>query len=108
MQVVDSKSGLTTVTHRDANWTTGGGQLDCPVHVAVDADSFIYVLDGLNRSIQLFDSELRHVRNLIDEQRDNGNGGGGLQEPRRICVDGVRGRLYVAEGAGSVMVYDIV
>ena len=101
LQVLDANSGRTTMTHADASWTTDGGQVDCPVHVAVDSDGFIYVLDGQNRCIQLFDSDLRHVRDLLDAQR-------GLKEPRRMCVDGQSGRLYVAEGAGSVLVYDII
>ena len=101
LQVVDASSGRTSMTHTDASWTTDGGQVDCPVHVTVDSDGFIYVLDGQNRSIQLFDCDLRHVRDLLDAQR-------GLKEPRRMCVDGQSGRLYVAEGAGSVLVYDII
>jgi len=101
LQVLDANSGVTVNTHADASWTTDGGQADCPVHVTVDSDGFIYVLDGLNRCIQLLDSDLRHVRDLLDGQR-------GLKEPRRMCVDGQNGRLYVAEGAGNVLVYDII
>ena len=99
--MIDEDSKRTTMTHADATWTTDGGPVDCPVHVTLDADGFIYVLDGQNRSIQLFDSDLRHVRDLLDAHR-------GLKEPRRMCVDGQNGRLYVAEGAGSVLVYDII
>jgi len=100
-QVVDVTSGRTTKTYADASWTTDAGQADCPVHMTIDCDGFIYILDGPNRSVQLFDSDLRHVRDLLDEQR-------GLREPRRICVDGHSGRLYVAEGAGSILVYDTI
>ena len=101
LQVVDANSGRITMTHTDATWTTDGGQMDYPVHVTVDSDGFIYVLDGHNRSIQLFDADLRHLRDLLDEQR-------GLREPRKMCVDGQNGRLYVAEGAGNVLVFDII
>ena len=87
--------------YADASWTTNDGQVDCPVHVDVDSDGFIYVLDGLNHSIQLFDPDLKHVRNLVDASC-------GLREPRRMCVDGQSGRLYVAEGSGSVLVYNII
>ena len=101
LQVIDANSGLIVMTHADASWTTDGGQVECPVHVTMDEDGFIYVLDGLNRCVQLFDSDLRHVRDLLDAQH-------GLKEPRRMCVNGQSGRMYVAEGAGSVLVYDII
>jgi len=89
------------MTHADPAWTTDGGQVDCPVHISVDSDGFIYVLDGHNRSIQLFDADLRHLRDLLDERH-------GLRESRKLCVDGQNGRLYVAEGAGNVLVFDII
>jgi len=101
LKVIDAQCGRTTKTHVEASWTTDVGQADCLVHVNVDADGFVYVLDGHNCCVQLFDTDLHHVRDLLDAQR-------GLQEPRKMAVDAHSGRLYVAEGAGSVLVYDII
>jgi len=100
-KVIESNFGRTTMTHADSKWTTDGGVVDCPVHITVDADGFIYILDGQNRRIQLFDTDLRHVRDLMDAEQ-------GLKEPRRMCLDGRNGRVYIAEGAGNVLVYDII
>jgi len=99
--MIDTESGRTTMTYSDASWSAVAGQSDCLVHLTVDDDGFIYVLDGHNCVIQLFDHDLLHVRDLLDAQR-------GLKEPRKMAVDGHNGRLYVAEGAGSVLVYDII
>jgi len=99
--VVDARCGRATLTHADASWTTDRGQVDCPVDVAVDRDGFFYVLDGQNCCIQLLDAELRHVCDLLDSCR-------GLKEPRKMCIDGRNGRLYVAEDTGSVLVFNVV
>jgi len=98
--MIDAQSGRTTMTYAEADWTTAAGQADCPVHVTIDADGFVYVLDG-HGQVQLFDSDLRHLRHLLDAHR-------GPDEPRKIAVDSHSGRLYVAEDTGSVLVYDII
>jgi len=90
------------MTHSDASWSLVAGQADCLVHITLDDDGFIYVLDGHNRAVQLFDSDLRHVRDLLNADEH------GLKEPRKMTIDGQKGRLYVAEGGGSVLVYDII
>jgi hypothetical protein len=68
------------------------GQLNCPVHLAVDTDSGgIFVADRDNKRVLFIDHHLRCDSDVMS--RDEGYG-----KPQRLCWEGGSGRLYVVNG----------
>jgi hypothetical protein len=89
---------------------SGVGELDTPVHMAVDKDGFIYVADLNNQRVVLLSKELNYVQDVVSRDEF-----GERCRPYRICLDAERGRLYVAVrewkdgtyGAGQVVVFGL-
>ena len=82
----------------------GGGQANSPMHVAVDADNFVVVLDCANRVVSVLDPELDFVREIVTSSESSGLG---LKDSRRVCLDAENNRLYVGDGNGSVTVLQL-
>ena len=77
--------------------TSDVGQIKYPPSLAVTENDDILVAGKDNNRILSIDSSLA----LSDD--------GGIQEPRGLCLDKLRGRLYVGEEGGEhrVLVFDI-
>jgi len=72
-----------------------------PVYLAVTDDGFVLVLDAHNKRVVLLDPDLTYVRDVVAADH-------GLNEPSRLCWDDVNSRLYVAESAGDVLVFELL
>ena len=82
--------------------TSDEGKMSGPTSLAVTKNGEILVADEYHNRILSVNSSLSSVHELalpVD---------GGIQQPRGLCLDGSRGRLYVGEGGGSyrVLVFD--
>ena len=75
-------------------------QLGWPTHVAVDHRGFIYVADYSDKRVLQLDSDLTYIADIVGFNE-------GLRNPRSICVDSLRRRLYVAESGGAVLVFGL-
>jgi len=69
---------------------SGRRQLDMPVHLAVDRNGFVFVVDLGNYRVLLLSPELTYVRDVASRQQFKWN-------PVRLFLDADKGRLYVAE-----------
>ena len=79
-QVVKSYGGLQG---------SGSQRMNTPVHLAVDRNGFVFVLDAVNRRVLLLSPELTYIRDVVT--------GNQLKwDPLRIHLDADRERLYVA------------
>jgi len=86
------------------------GQYDGPVHLAVDDNEFVFVVDSDNRRVTLLSPTLEYVRQVVS--RDQLKWG-----PYTQCLDVQRRRLYVADNnwdrdknkltAGRVVVFSV-
>jgi len=93
----------------------GGGQSNSPLHIVVDAEDFVGVLDCVSRVISLLDPDLCFVYDLVPAQVSGGGGHSqsavqlGLKDPRRLCLDthDQHQRLYVGDANGSVTVLQL-
>jgi len=66
------------------------GQYNGPWHLAVDDNEFVFVVDAINRRVTLLSPTLEYVRQVVSRDQ--------LEwEPRRLCSDVHRGRVYVAD-----------
>jgi len=82
--------------------TSDVGQMKYPTSLAVTKNDDILVDDEHNNRILSINSSLGSIQELalsVD---------GGIQQPRGLCLDESRGRLYVGErgGKGRVLVFD--
>jgi len=82
--------------------TSDVGQMDSPTSLAVTKNDDILVADEGNDRILLINSSLGSIQELalsVD---------GGIYEPRGLCLDESRGRLYVSEWGGEcrMLVFD--
>ena len=68
--------------------------LECPCHMAIDKNGFVFVANVGLKHIPLFDSSLNFVRNITKPIH---------HAPQRVCFDDVRRRLYVGQCNGSVV-----
>jgi len=78
--------------------TSDEGKMRGPTSLAVTKNGDILVADRRNNRILSMNSSLSSVHELalpVD---------GGIQQPRGLCLDGSRGRLYVGERGGSYRV----
>jgi len=86
----------------DSHWS-GTGQYDVPVHLAVDDNEFVFVVDFGNRRVTLLSPTLEYVRQVVSRDQ--------LKWLHVIqCLDVQRRRLYVAENmftAGRVVVFSV-
>jgi len=77
---------------------SGDGQLDSPLHLAVDEDSqLIFVADSGNDRVVVLSLALEFVRYISE----------GIQWPKRLHLDQTTRRLYVAQGRGRVIVIQL-
>jgi len=90
---------------------SGNRQVNVPVHMAVDSNGVVYVVDLGNRRLFLLSPELTYVRDIASGQHlkwDPDRWG-----PNRLFLDADKGQLYVAEnernddGSGRVTVISI-
>jgi len=75
-------------------------QLVWPTHVAVDERGFIYASDYSGKRVAQLDRDLAYVADIVGYDD-------GLRNPRNIGLDSIRRRLYVAQAAGSVIVFGL-
>jgi len=79
------------------------GHYDVPIHLAVDCDEFVFVVDVGNRRVTLLSPTLNYIRQIVS--RDDLKG-----DPDRLSLDIHRRRLYVADGEpglGRVVVFSV-
>jgi len=86
------------------------GQYDVPVHLAVDDNEFVFVVDFGNRRVTLLSPTLEYVRQVVSCDQLK-------WRPRRQCLDVQRRRLYVTDykwdddkkqlTAGHVVVFSV-
>lgn len=76
-------------------WGSSGvndGQFDSPIDIAIDADGHLYVTDGYNHRIQVFDSDGTYLA----KWGSNGSGNGQFSVPIGVAVDS-NGHIYVVD-----------
>ena len=84
------------------------GLYNMPGHLAVDNNEFVFVADEGNRRVTLLSPTLVYVRQVVSPDDLKG-------EPRRLCLDIHRQRLYVTDNeykdckwtAGRVVVFSV-
>jgi len=74
--------------------------LGWPTHVAVDDRGFIYVADYSNMRVLQLESDLTYISDIVGYDE-------GLRNPRNICMDTTKLRLYIAEAGGGVHVFGL-
>ena len=87
---------------------SGSQQMNVPVHMAVDSNEFVFVVDVGNDRVSLLSPQLTYVRDVVSCEQLKGG-------PVRIHLDSDRGRLYVADSeykdgkwtAGRVVVVSV-
>ena len=80
---------------------SAAGQVNRPGHLVVDGRGFILVADCDNDRVLLLSPSLTCVGELVAP-------GGGLQQPRRLCLDETRGLLYVGDSRdGRLSVFKV-
>ena len=75
--------------------TSDVGQMKCPAGLAVTKNDDIIVADEDNNRILSMNSSSSSVQQLALPVDD------GIKQPRGLCLDESRGRLYVGEWGGS-------
>jgi len=84
------------------------GQYDVPIHLAVDNNEFVFVVDTNNRRVTLLSPTLHYVRQVVSNDQLK-------WEPRRVYLDIHKRLLYVADNewkddkstAGRVVVFSV-
>lgn len=80
----------------------GPGEFNLPRDAAVGADGMVYVVDGGNFRVQVFDSDGKFVKTFGAVGRQ----GGQFSRPKEIAAD-TQGNLYVADTAfGNFQIFD--
>jgi len=85
-----------------------GGLYDVPVHLAVDDNEFVFVVDVGNRRVMLLSPTLNYIRQVVSRDKLK-------WEPCRLHLDGQRRRLYVTDNewkngdwtTGRVVVFSV-
>jgi len=83
-------------------------QRHVPRRLAVDNNEFVFVADVKNRQVTLLSPTLQFMRHVVSSDKLNG-------DPRRLCIDVQRQRLYVTDNEydgrqftrGRVVVFSI-
>ena len=86
-----------------------GGLYDVPVHLAVDDNEFVFVVDVGNRRVMLLSPTLNYIRQVVSRDKLK-------WEPCRLHLDGQRRRLYVTDNewkngdwtTGRVVVFSVL
>jgi len=122
-QFIVCHGGLDDAVHRVCMISADGGhivhshggqpgsdtsQYDLPVHLAVDNNGFVFVVDFNNRRVTLLSPTLNYVRQVVSGNQLKG-------DPRRLCLDIQTRRLYVDDNewkhgkftAGRVVVFSV-
>jgi len=100
VSVIDTKSGklLHTISRRG----NGEGELNLPRDAALDGDGNLYVVDGGNFRVQVFNQQGDFIRSF----GDIGRRGGQFSRPKGIGVD-KDGNIYVADTAfGNFQIFN--
>ena len=95
VSIVDAEGHLLKTLPAEAD-----SQLVWPTHVAVDDRGFIYVVDYSDKRVLQLESDLTYISDIVGYDE-------GLRNPRSICLDSIRRRLYIAEAGGSVLVFGL-
>jgi DNA-binding beta-propeller fold protein YncE len=92
VRVFDARSGV----HLHDIGTRGSepGELNLPRDVAIGPDGALYVVDGANFRIQVFDQDGTFLRSFGDVGRQSGQ----FSRPKGIAID-AEGRVYVSDAA---------
>jgi len=85
------------------------GQYNMPIHLAVDDNEFVFVVDLNNHRVTLLSSTLQYVREVVSRDQLK-------WKPTRLCLDTERRLLYVAVNelkdgkctAGRVVVFRVI
>jgi sugar lactone lactonase YvrE len=78
------------------------GQFNLPRDAALAADGTLYVVDGANFRVQVFDRDGNFVRSFGDVGRQSGQ----FSRPKGIAID-PEGRIYVSDAAfGNFQIFD--
>ncbi len=81
---------------------SGPGELNLPRDVALSPDGLIYVVDGGNFRVQIFDQSGRYLKSFGTV----GRRGGQFSRPKELAFD-ADGRVYVVDAAfGNFQVFD--
>ena len=84
------------------------GQYSAPIHLAVDDNECVYVVDVINRRVTLLSPTLSYIRQVVSSDKLK-------WLPDRLYLDVRRRRLYVADNewkdgeyiAGRVVVFSV-
>jgi len=100
-----SSDGRHVVQSHGGHRGSDTGQYDGPIHLAVDDNEFVFVVDCGNRRVTLFSPTLEYVRQVVSRDQLK-------WLPRRQCLDVQRRRLYVPDDkpdltAGRVVVFSV-
>jgi len=84
------------------------GQYDVPVHLAVDDNEFVFVVDLRNRRVTLLSPTLNYIRQIVSRDKLK-------WRPDRLHLDVQSRRLYVVDNewkdgkftAGRVVVFSV-
>ena len=80
------------------------GYMKEPVHLSVDGNGFVMVVDRDNNRVLLLDSDLEFKREILSKGEKHG-----LRRPTRIHLDESNGRLFVADNDSSnqgILIFD--
>ena len=81
---------------------TEDGEFNLPRDIAVDANGWLYVVDGGNFRVQVFDNNGDFVRKVGQLGRQYGH----FARPKGVAVDG-EGNIYVSDAAhGNFQIFD--
>jgi len=69
---------------------SGRQLMNCPTHMAVDGNEFIFVADVINYRVLLLSPQLTYVREVLSHEQLR-------WRPVRVHLDSDRGRLYIAD-----------
>jgi len=105
-----SSDGRHVVQSHGGHRGSDTGQYDGPVHLAVDDNECVFVVDCGNRRVTLLSPTLEYVRQVVSRDQLT-------WRPTRQCLDVQRRRLYVADNkwdgdkhtytAGRVVVFSV-
>jgi len=103
-----SEDGLEIVQSHGEMSGSDTGQHNLPVHMAVDNNEFVFVVEINNRRVTLLSPTLNYVRQVVSRNQVK-------WRPHRLYLDVHRRRLYVADNqdhhstltAGRVVVFSI-